>query len=262
MPAGPDTVKAFQVEHAALLAAVTEIVGAEWRALPGYDEADVATWLARVVPIVQAGQSNMTALVDGYYADLLDEQPFGLLVRNPRGVGLDEVYRRPFVETWTKMKNGADFADAVDAARQRAEVLAGSDMQLAMRDAASQVKSERIVGYRRVLDGNACMFCATASTQRYRRADLLPLHPRCGCTVQPIIGERDPGQVVNKELLSELKGRGPQYWKQRGYVDNAGKPIDPTSLTSSKADVAVREHGELGPTLVSKHDVFTGPADV
>lgn len=262
MPAAPDAVKAFQAEHAALLETVTEIVKAEWLALNGHNEVDVDTWLARVVPVVEAGQSNMAALVDGHYADLLDQPPLGLLVRNPRGVDLDEVYRRPFVETWSKLKSGADFDDALAAGRRRAEVLAGSDMQLAMRDAADQVKSNRIVGYRRVLDGNACMFCATASTQRYKRAGLLPLHPRCGCTVEPIIGDSDPGRVVNKELLAELKGRGPKYWTQRGYVDNAGKPIDPTSLTASKADVAVREHGELGPTLVSKHDTFTGPADV
>jgi hypothetical protein len=117
-------------------------------------------------------------------------------------------------------------------------------------------QDDRIHFYRRVLTGRSCMFCATASTQRYRGSDLMPLHGRCDCAVAPIFGDEDPGQVINHQVLSKLKAKGPGYWKERGFVDANGDPIEP----GREGPVAVRQHGELGPTLVDRHDHFDGPS--
>lgn len=67
----------------------------------------------------------------------------------------------------------------------------------------------RVVGYRRVLTGKSCSWCARVSTQRYLTADSADFgHPRCDCTVIPIVGTRDPGQVLNRDLLDALDVSG------------------------------------------------------
>ena len=151
-----------------------------------------------------------------------------------------------------------------------AESAASTGVMLANREAAVQgfvavaaETGERVVGYRRVLTGASCAFCAAASTRRYRSEDLMPLHDHCDCDVAPIIGDRDPGNVINRDVLAELKGRGPEYWKSKGFVGDDGKPIDPAAaVENDDVPVGVAEHGELGPVLVDPADQFTGPDDL
>ena len=124
----------------------------------------------------------------------------------------------------------------------------------------------RFTAHRRVLTGRSCMFCATASTQRYRVDQLMPLHNHCDCAVAPIIGDADPGQIINHDLLGSLKkAGGSKYWKQRGLVDidqDGNFLVAGPGGTSRVLQVAERQHGELGPVLVDRHDDFTSPADI
>jgi hypothetical protein len=150
----------------------------------------------------------------------------------------------------------------MDVGRQRVEQLAGTDVALAQREATVQAidADERMVGYRRVLTGRSCAFCATASTQRYHRKQLMPLHSFCDCGVAPIFASSDPGQVINRPLLQSLKEAAKQdgqkdYWAARHVtVDEDG--------TVNLPKVTVREHGELGPVLTRAGDHFAGPTDV
>lgn len=101
-----------------------------------------------------------------------------------------------------------------------------------------------IVGYRRVLTGRSCVFCATASTKIYRRGGLMPLHAHCDCSVAPVFVGDDPAFDLNREVLDNLKARGRKYWEQRGFVDDRGRPIDPTDLPDAKTSTN-REVGEV-----------------
>lgn len=90
-----------------------------------------------------------------------------------------------------------------------------------------QPEVREIVGYRRVLTGSSCMFCAAAATKVYSRGDLAPLHAHCDCSVAPVFIGDDPGLAANAEVLRNLKAQGRRYWLKRGFVDNDGNPVDP-----------------------------------
>lgn len=222
-------------------AAVPQIAGAEL-AVAGLAVANVAM-LARI------------ATGSGREASVSRKDVTGEALR---GTDPAEVYLRPIIEVRTALAAGKKFAEAIQLGRQRAGVIAETDIILAQRAATREAvqADKRIVGYRRVLTGKSCILCATASTQRYRRGDLMPIHPRCDCATAPIFGSADPGHVINKGLLEQLKSRGPSYWQERGFVSADGKPIEPGSAS---APVVTRTHGELGPVLVDRHDHFDGP---
>ena len=175
---------------------VSTRVDRTWRDLGSWDEADVARFQSRVLPVVQAGQRRTVALTDAYLARATRTRPVGLVaddligaaVRN--GTDPADVYRRPFVQLWSALSNGAQFMDAMNAAGVRAAQSASTDVSLTMRASAGAFDAQaadeaRIVGWERVLDPDACAYCATASTQRYRSANLDPIHANCvvGSTV-------------------------------------------------------------------------------
>lgn len=113
--------------------------------------------------------------------------------------------------------------------------------------AVDELAARRVVGYRRVLTGRSCMLCAAAATRIYRRGDLMPLHAHCDCAVAPVYSSSDPGRAANRALLGQLKKRGRDYWKQRGFVDNEGRPIDPTAIPARFGRAT--PNLEVGPVL-------------
>lgn len=247
---------------AALRQAASDGVGQAWDNLGGYDEADVAAFLDSAVPLVVASQAQAANLTDAYLAVEAGRSPLGIdpaKVTGPAlraGIPPAEVYRRSFVEVWKALKDGTDWADAVAAGRARAAATAHTDVQLAMRGAAHEVmqRDRNIVGYRRVLTGRSCALCATASTQRYRREQLLPIHGNCDCSVAPIVGNRDPGRIVNRQLVRDLKAAGgPEWWKDRGVTVEG----DQVLVDGKPLRTAVHEHGELGPVLANADHAFT-----
>jgi len=79
-----------------------------------------------------------------------------------------------------------------------------------------------------------------ASTQRYYRGDLLPIHPGCDCGVQPL----PPGLAVNQVIDEDLLEQVHQVTADRlGVSDRSGRTPDYRKL------LTVSEHGEYGPTL-------------
>ena len=94
-----------------------------------------------------------------------------------------------------------------------------------------------------------CGLCATASTNRYSREDLLPLHARCRCTVSAVTGAwegpGDPGHAINLSDLSTL------YRAAGGTT--SGRAL-------KRVKVRIEEHGELGPQLVVASAPRNGPA--
>lgn len=114
--------------------------------------------------------------------------------RRERPVDPQDYYQRPIREVKWRLAQGKSLGEALDAGRRRAESIVLTDLQLAhthtareyIRRAAQAPPGPRgtIVGFRRVLSNrpNHCALCILASTQRYHREDLLPIHP--GCVVE------------------------------------------------------------------------------
>jgi hypothetical protein len=145
--------------------------------------------------------------------------------------------------------------EAIQLGANRISSIASTDVQLARRNAGFGVRNRnsRIVGFARTLTGaENCALCYVASTQRYTRGDLLPIHPGCDCGEMPIYGNQDPGQVID-ELRLEATHEAIQ--DRFGVSDRAARAID-------YRQIAIREHGELGPVLTVAEQNFTGPSDV
>ena len=201
-------------------------------------------YTAAAATLTLAGQRRAAALTAAYLQralgspiELDPDQHIGIAVRG--GVTLEEVYGRAFAPVFA--------SDDIAEGRRRIVTAAQTSVQLAMRSAATAAMTDqpKVVGYRRVLNGVSCGFCAAASTRRYKRAELLPLHQRCDCTVAPIVGDDDPGAVINQELLDRLRDASdrPDYWRSRHFdVTDDGQIRLP--------EIAEVDHGELGPVLV------------
>jgi hypothetical protein len=210
---------------------IERAAGLTWTSLGKYNEADVDTFLARIVPLIQGGQAQAALLTDAYLARALDRPALGIdtaeVIANARnGVAAEEVYRRPFVDVWGGLKSGKPWNEAVALGLERATSAAAMDMQLAMRTAARDigVADSGIRGYLRVPDGGACDFCLLVAGQVYSTADLMPVHNRCGCGVEAITD-------------------GPEI------------RTAPEGASNDDLSVAVADHGELGPVLVdASHD--------
>jgi len=171
------------------------------------------------------------------------------------GAVASEVYRRPFVDLYTALSQGKDMTQAVAAGGHRISSIVSTDMQLSRRNAGflARGSNDNIVGYARTLTGaENCALCYTASTQRYNNGDLLPIHPGCDCGEMPIYGDQDPGQVIDE---IRLEATHEAVEARFGVSDRSGREID-------YRDIAIREHGELGPVLTVADQNFTGPGSL
>jgi hypothetical protein len=271
------TVREYQRRYGQLTADVVARVEAIWDQTGGLTEADARRFRRAVTPVSIASQRATRQLVISYLQSLAqqltDERiPYRVAdIIDVRGITSEVEWQRPIVEARMAIARENPFDEAIRRGRQRAADLARADVMLTQRatTAAALSADSRVVGYRRVLTGVSCVFCATVSTQRYKSSELMPVHQHCDCTVAPIIGTEDPGRVVNADLLDRLRTLGPQYWMQRGYgVDEDGNVFVRANSTSNEwsdrltPQVAVREHGEFGPVLVDPLDNFTGPQDL
>lgn len=182
---------------------------AAWDELVGYDEADVATFVRRVSPVVVGAKTAAVATGVGFYATLLTIRP-----PTVRAASIPTVFnpRSGFLAAWHALAQGRPYEEAVAAGRAMTEAATSNTVISAARrtgDAVATGSRAGVVGWRRVLDGKACDWCQVISTQRYRTAESADFgHDRCGCTPVPIVGDRDPGRIVNRDLLAELKARG------------------------------------------------------
>lgn len=218
--------EAHIVAQARLRAIVERAVTGAWDGLGGYDEDDVAAFTLAATPVVLAAMRQSVVLTDAYLARILGRRPLGIdpvpvIAAIREGVDPREQWRRPFVTVWTALGNGTAYEQAVRNGLLRSIDMATTDVQLAHRGAlqAAQERDAAIRGYRRVADGGACSFCRTVNGAFVKSASAAPLHPGCGCGFEPELVDR---------------------------------PVTPLP-----EDVAVHEHGELGPTLGSPAHDFT-----
>lgn len=249
-------ITAYRSQSNSITTNLLNFLARSWAALPGWRDADAATWVRQIVPYVEGAAAQQGALTEAYLSSLLGDMlgqpvaPKGFTpptIRDLRGVPGTEVYTRPFVSTRTALAKGFDLRTAAARGLERLMDLAATDMQLSNRGTSRRVlaSDDRVVGYRRVLKGGkTCGLCAIASTQRYHRENLMPIHPGCQCKVAPIVGATDPGQVINRPLLDSTHDAiAAEFGK-----DAVSARADTDAYTTPKG-LAVYEHGEYGPTL-------------
>jgi hypothetical protein len=215
---------------------------------------------AMMAPMVQAGQVQVADLTNAHLSTL-----FG--VKHPPAPNLSEFARegvtattelaRPF---WTAIKAaqaGKDFDAAMAAGEARLTKMVQTDLQMAkVRQARDVLKAGGIQRYARVTGGTACWLCEIAATQVYYTEDLLPIHPSCNCSVQPI---PDGGEAEIRDGFTPdeiFQHATDQVKLMAGLVENEAPLEDYQKL------VEVRDHGEIGPMLTWKHQNFTGPGDL
>lgn len=262
---------AAQAQSESLREAVVAFLRELWAALGEYRNQQISTFLGEFLPYLKQAQQEMADLtvqhleLQGARAVPVNaEAVSGANVRN--GTEPAEVYERPFHLVWRQLhdlprEDGAIEA-AIEAGRKRAELSALTDLQLTKTHTAQTVLAAdpQVVGYRRVLEGDAsCGLCIVASTQRYTREDLMPIHPACDCSVAPIIGDADPGLLVNAPLLEavhdaidETFGSSSSSARSigRGVVNDRGEPLQYRDV------LITHRHGELGPVLAVKGRPF------
>lgn len=235
------TVLGYHDRTEAVRARVRAYVEARWRGLGTYHEADIARFVAAVLPAVLGGQRAVASLTADYLATI-EAEIRGVTVRRVgmpaaaltdealRGTSAEDVWRRPGRDVWNALDRGEPLARATDIGLSRALVLADTDLQLAKRAAAQHAMADRpaIVAYRRVINPGACSLCTHADV-KYAKSELMPIHGGCFCSMVPVFrGKRDPGTVTTGE----------------GGGSDRGAPV-------------VRQHGELGPVLTSAADDFS-----
>ncbi|MER6598972.1 hypothetical protein [Streptomyces parvus] len=243
---------------------VLTFVLAAFDSLPAYRDADAVAFLERVLPVVLGVQQQMGQVTDAYLTAMLADMLGTTTATAPatsavaeqlRGVPAAQVYERPFVQVWTALSRGHDIADAIGQGRTRLLSITETDLQLARTHAARGAMERGGAKFfrRRLSSGENCALCTIASTQRYRVAELMPIHPGCHCKPEPLPGNRDPGQVLDEQLLKDAHAA---IARDLGASDRGGRAPDYRDV------IITRQHGEYGPLLAVRRQNFTGPDDV
>jgi hypothetical protein len=229
--------------------------------LGSWRDEDIQRYAGAMIPEMDNAKRTMANYTSSYYGKVagldgkklkkLSVPATKLVTENLRnGTTADMVWERPFKEMWGSLKKGNNFTDSLNLGAARANSIARTEMQLAKREAGLYVRNgnSNIVGYLRTLSGaENCGMCYLASTQRYNRGDLLPIHPGCDCGETPIFGDTDVGQIIDDERLNATHEAVAERF---GQFDTGGREIDYRKIT-------IHNHGELGPYLGVKGQKFT-----
>jgi hypothetical protein len=237
-----------------------------WKGLRSWRDADAKAFKARTVPIILAGQRQVATLTASYLEQLykeIDDKARRVSLdldavtgKSLRGVDPYEVYERPFNEIWTALSKNIPLEEAVSRGEHRLETITKTDLQLArthtVRDVADDMP--RFQYTVRELQGEFdCALCIVASTQRYLKRDLAPIHPGCDCLVKLVTADEDPGQVIDEQKLEQIHKA---VEDALGQSDRGARAIDYRQI------LVTNDHGEIGPVLGFKGQRFTGPDDI
>lgn len=249
-----------------LIAGAGRLASQSFSALGDWRDDDVERYIRQIAPALSGIKRQAAKSTVAFYKAMAEltgqdwKQPVitasDLATKELRnGVGTDLVYKRPFVDMRTVLSQGGTMTDAINAGARRAQSLAETEVQLARRNAGLKVRkaNDRIVGYVRTLTGfENCALCYVASTQRYTKNNLLPIHPGCDCGEMPIYGNQDPGQVINEV---RLEATHESIAKRFGVSARDAREIDYRAIK-------ITEHGEMGPTLTIRSQATQAAGDV
>ncbi|MFJ3588569.1 hypothetical protein ACIQUY_04675 [Streptomyces sp. NPDC090231] len=237
-----------------------------WTDLGSWRDADVRRFERTALPVLLAGQRRVASLTASYleqlYRDIdgtghrVDLDFDTVTGRALRDVDPEAVYRRPFVDVWTALGNGESLDTALERGANRLETIAKTDLQLARTHTVREVGDDmpRFQYTVRELQGEYdCALCMIASTQRYRKRDLAPIHPGCDCLVKLVTADEDPGQVIDEEKLERIHDL---VEEALGKSDRGGRAVDYRKI------IVANDHGEIGPVLGYRGQRFSGPDDI
>lgn len=242
-----DELAAVTLAYQSQLQALADAAGGGFRrafiALGSYDRADMDRWLTMIDQLVLATGEAASAAAVGYTATITETTPAAVTAAEHAYLApLDA----PFLKVWHQLKAGQMWIDAVQAGADTATGLGMDTTQRSARHAAGRAAPDGVVGWRRVLTGKSCEWCALVSTQRYRSQDSATFgHSNCDCSVVSIIGDSDPGRVINGELLDRLTD------------DNVGNRIYDNRLARNSdraADNAARRRDDTLNELTAEAD--------
>jgi hypothetical protein len=238
------------------------VAGGLFSTLGSWRDDDVLRYVAQLNPVLGGAKQQASRATVAFYQNIarLTGQPFNrpviaasdLATKTLRNnITSETLFTRPFVDMRRGLANGATMTTAIEAGARRANQLAQTEVQLAKRQVGYKVRqaNQNIVGYIRTLTGSEnCALCYVASTQRYHKGDLLPIHPGCDCGEMPLYGTDDPGQVIDQQRLDATHEN---VLKRFGESDKSARSID-------YRNIMVSNHGEMGPTLTwKKHNSAT-----
>jgi hypothetical protein len=284
----------YQAQTLALRTQLETWLRGLWQSLGQYRAPQMASFAKQAVPMVLGAQQHMAALTSAYLAEQErlaiggtstpaaagTAKVTGSAARN--GASMQDVYERPFHLVWRQLNElprvQGSIEQAITAGANRAVDLAQTDLQLTKTRTALQVlgPDDRVVGYRRVLEGaHSCGLCIVAATQRYHRQTLMPIHPGCDCSVEPIWSHTDTGQTINPVVrdggklvpVGDLADVHDRIEQRFGASSSSARAIpgarDNLGRIVQYRDVLItHEHGELGPVLGVRGQPFTGPDDL
>lgn len=185
-----------------------------WDGLPDYHKDAAAPFAAKASLVVATGQIVAARSTNAYLSRRLNIRPARItpasLVDARKGTTPDQTYQRPFGIVWKALADGHPLDDAIRMGRTRLTTLAVTDVLLAMKVATDLVggQDQRITGWVRVADGGACDLCSAADGTVYSSADDMGIHPGCGCTLDPVLGdaqsEPDDPEAIDTHQNDEL----------------------------------------------------------
>lgn len=267
----------YQQQTTAARAQLLAWIAALWQSLPDYRNQSMRDFSTQAVPLVNAAMGHTQALTSAYLASRAaaagaSATPAAvplLSVADVRG-GADaaQVYERPFHLVWRMLHDGSPVAQAVQAGEARVVSLAATDLQLAKTHTTQKTlaKTRHIAGYRRVLEGpHSCALCIVAATKVYHKAELMPIHPGCDCSVDPLFdGETGDGITLDPALLdaahatiaAQFGADSTAAREIRGALTARGNPV------LYKDVLITHDHGELGPILGLRGQRYLGPSDI
>jgi hypothetical protein len=256
-------VLAYQAQTQELRGSLEGYVQRLWRSLGEYRAAQIGQFLRQTAAGI-AVQKQITLGSRFLPAAVHPRRVTGAAARN--GADPADVYERPFHLVWRQLhdlpREPASIDKAIAAGMNRAVELALDDLQLAKVKTAGEVlqRDRQVTGYRRVLEGaHSCGLCIVASTQRYHKDKLLPIHGGCDCGVAVIFGDQDPGQVIDPETLEGLHDRIAERF---AAYSRGGRAIPSKGLPNHRDVLVTHQHGELGDVLAVRGAPFTGTADL
>lgn len=253
---------------------VDSLALSSWDSLSSWRDDDYARILKSLAPRLMVGRQTIANLTDAYirklgiatFGKVKDGAVFKPTMKALRGVSDADVFHRPFASVYAALSEGKSLSAAVSEGRTRLAHVTATGNQLAKTHAArAAISRTKFTKFQRTLTGREnCAMCVIASTQRYHRGDLLPIHPGCDCGVKPFETDADY-QVIDQALLDltheqATSKTGDFDWGARNL--GLGKHLDNSKLSDYTELIVTRDHGEIGPTLTWRSDKFTGPTDL
>jgi hypothetical protein len=220
--------------------AVTEI----WNRLGSYRDYDIPMFISRTQPIVQAGQSRAVGLTAAFTSQRLGVAPVAISVDQVRmqvrnGLPADQVYRRPFITTWSSLSDEEPLDRAVSNGAVRAGSISAMDVLLASTAAmaiygfmSSKSDTARVYGWVRESAADCCDYCDMLDGVVTGPSEPMPVHNNCNCTASPLSSRTDL-----KDALSSSH----------------------SAMADRENITAIEQHGELGAVITKRGENFYSP---